>query len=51
MNKVREIMISWWRAENPTKEQSDLAEARLKICRGCDSMIESVVFKYKCYKN
>ena len=48
MNKVKEIVISWWRAQNPTPEQSDLAEKRLKICRGCDSMVESVVYGYKC---
>ncbi len=48
MNKVKEIIISWWRAENPTKEQSDLAEKRLAICMGCDSRRESVVFQYVC---
>ncbi len=48
MNKVKEIIISWWRAENPTKEQSDLAEKRLSICMGCNSRKESVVFQYVC---
>lgn len=48
MNKVKEIIISWWRAENPTKEQSELAERRLKICMGCNSRKESVVFQYVC---
>jgi hypothetical protein len=48
MNKLTEIAISWWRAENPTKEQSDLAQKRLTICMGCDSRKESVVFTYVC---
>jgi hypothetical protein len=48
MNKVKEIIISWWRAENPTPHQSELAEKRLKICMGCDSRRESVVFQYVC---
>jgi hypothetical protein len=48
MNKVKEIIISWWRAENPTKEQSDVAEKRLSICMKCDSRKESQVFQYIC---
>lgn len=48
MNKIKEIAISWWRAENPTKEQSQLAEKRLSICMKCDSRRESVVFEFVC---
>lgn len=48
MNKIKEIAISWWRAENPTKEQSELAQRRLAICMGCDSRKESVVFGFVC---
>lgn len=48
MNKIQEIAVSWWRAENPTKEQSDLAQKRLEICVGCDSRKESIVFGYVC---
>jgi hypothetical protein len=48
MNKIHEIAVSWWRAENPTKEQSDLAQKRLDICVGCDSRKESIVFGYVC---
>jgi len=48
MNKLTEIAISWWRAENPTKEQSDLAQKRLLICTVCDSKKESIVFGYVC---
>jgi hypothetical protein len=48
MNKIHEIAVSWWRAENPTKEQSDLAQERLTICMGCDSRKESIVFNYVC---
>jgi hypothetical protein len=48
MNKIHEIAVSWWRAENPTKEQSELAQKRLAICMGCDSHRESIVFNYVC---
>jgi len=48
MNKIHEIAVSWWRAENPTKKQSELAEKRLAICIGCDSRKESIVFNYVC---
>jgi hypothetical protein len=48
MNKIHEIAVSWWRAENPTKEQSDLAQERLEICMGCESRKESIVFNYVC---
>ncbi len=48
MNKIKEIAISWWRAENPTKEQSELAQRILAVCMGCDSRKESVVFGFVC---
>jgi hypothetical protein len=48
MNKIKEIAISWWRAENPTKEQSKEAERRLEICNGCEKRQESIVFGYVC---
>lgn len=48
MSSIKEIIKAWWIASNPTKEQSLLAQKRLEICKGCDSMVESVVFKYKC---
>ncbi len=48
MNKVKEIVISWWRAENPTPEQSKIAEKRLGMCMKCPSRKESDVFNYVC---
>lgn len=48
MNKVNEIFTSWVIAAKPSKEQAELAAKRLEICKGCDSMVESVVFKFKC---
>jgi ribosomal protein L32 len=48
MNKIHEIAVSWWRAENPTKKQSELAQKRLAICVECDSHKESIVFGYVC---
>ena len=48
MIKVGEIAKSWWTSMNPTEKQSILAKKRLAICEECPSMIESVVFTYKC---
>ena len=48
MSSIKEIVKSWWIASNPTPEQSLLAQKRLGICKGCSSMVESVVFSYKC---
>jgi hypothetical protein len=45
---IKEVVKAWISAANPTKEQSILANKRLEICKKCDSMIESVVFKFKC---
>jgi hypothetical protein len=50
MSKVGQIVKAWWIANNPTPEQSELAKKRLAICEGCDSMVESIVFSYKCNK-
>ena len=47
-SSIKQIVEAWWIASNPNKEQSELAKKRLEICRGCESMVESVVFKYKC---
>jgi len=35
MLNFKEIFKAWVSASNPTKQQSDLAEARLNICIGC----------------
>lgn len=48
MFDLREIAKAWWIASSPTKEQSELAMKRLAICNKCDSMVESVIWKYKC---
>ena len=48
MSSIKEIVEAWWIAKNPNAEQSKLAQQRLQICRGCESMVESVVFGYKC---
>lgn len=48
MSKVGEIVKAWWIANNPNTQQSELAKKRLAICNKCDSMVESVVFSFKC---
>jgi hypothetical protein len=45
---VINIVKAWWIANNPTPEQSKLAQKRLGVCSECPSMVESVVFKFKC---
>jgi hypothetical protein len=36
IKKVTEIVNAWIIAANPTKEQTILADARLKICNSCE---------------
>jgi hypothetical protein len=48
MDSIKDIVKAWWIASKPTQEQSLLAQKRLEICKKCPSMIESVVFKFKC---
>ena len=48
MIDIKEIYAAWKIASNPTLEQNKLAQKRLSICTTCDSMVESVVFTYKC---
>lgn len=45
---IIDIAKAWWIASRPTAEQSQLAQKRLGICSECPSMVESVVFTYKC---
>jgi hypothetical protein len=36
MNKVKEIVIAWATAMNPSEEQKEVAEIRLQTCMGCE---------------
>jgi hypothetical protein len=36
MNKIKEIILSWSAMVNPTEEQKQDAEERLKICIACE---------------
>jgi hypothetical protein len=36
MNKVKEILLSYITAMNPTEEQKEVAEKRLEICVSCE---------------
>jgi hypothetical protein len=36
MNKLREIIESWATMMNPTEEQKEVAEQRLKTCLSCE---------------
>ena len=48
MNKVSEIITAWWRASNPTHEQSELAKKRLEVCMKCEYLEKSLFFESKC---
>ena len=48
MNKVTEIFKSWVIAENPTREQTELAAKRHEICLKCEWIRNSLLFNTKC---
>lgn len=48
MNKVTEIFKSWVIAENPTREQAELAAKRHAICLKCEWIRNSLLFNTKC---
>jgi hypothetical protein len=48
MNKVTEIFKSWVIAENPTREQMELAAKRHAICLDCKWIRNSLLFNTKC---
>lgn len=48
MINLKEIFTAWAIARKPTLKQIELAKKRLEICNECPSMVESVVFTYKC---
>jgi hypothetical protein len=41
MNKIKEIILSWATKMNPTEEQKQVAEQRLKVCMNCEFWRES----------
>jgi hypothetical protein len=43
MNKIKEILISYATAINPTEEQKEVAEKRLEICMGCEFWVNSTI--------
>jgi len=46
MNKVKEILLSYMTAMNPTEEQKEIAEKRLEICAGCEFWVQGAVRDY-----
>ena len=36
MNKIKEIILSYATAMNPTEEQKQIAEKRLEVCFSCE---------------
>jgi hypothetical protein len=46
MNKIKEIIIAYANAFNPTKEQKEVAEKRLEICMACEFWIQSIIKDY-----
>lgn len=50
MNKVKEIIMAWSTAINPTEEQKEIAQERLKVCMNCEFWKESAVGIKYCSK-
>lgn len=46
MNKIKEILLSYITAVNPTEEQKEIAEKRLEICAGCEFWVQGTVRDY-----
>lgn len=46
MNKVKEILLSYIAAVNPSEEQKEVAEKRLEICANCEFWVQSAVRDY-----
>jgi hypothetical protein len=46
MNKLKEILISYATAFNPTEEQKEIAEQRLGICMNCEFWVQSAIRDY-----
>ena len=46
MNKIKEILLSYATAINPTEEQKEIAEQRLEICMQCEHWVQSAVRDY-----
>jgi len=43
MNKIKEIIMSYAAAINPTEEQKKTAEERLEICTKCEFWVEGAI--------
>jgi len=46
MNKVKEILLSYMTAINPTEEQKEIAEKRLETCASCEFWVQSPIGDY-----
>jgi hypothetical protein len=46
MNKVKEILLSYMTAMNPTEMQKEIAEKRLEICANCEFWVQSTIRDY-----
>lgn len=50
IQKIKEIVESYARMINPTEEQKQVAEERLKICMGCEYWAENAAGIHFCKK-
>ena len=46
MNKVKEILLSYMTAMNPTEEQKEVAEKRLEICMDCEEWAKDAIVQH-----
>ncbi len=46
---IKEIMVAWHRARNPTPEQKEIAEYRASVCDTCEyKQFKTVVMTHIC---
>jgi hypothetical protein len=46
---IKEIMIAWHRAANPTPEQKEIAEYRVSVCDTCEfKEFKTLIRSYTC---
>jgi hypothetical protein len=46
MNQLKEILLSYVTAMNPTDEQKEVAEQRLSTCMSCDKWVQGTIRDY-----
>lgn len=46
MNKIKEIVLAYAAAINPTEEQKEIAEKRLEVCMNCEEWAKDAIVQH-----